>query len=194
MNVYLFSGEFGCNARRLSADNSAHSRCHNVHSIILVRWYRWNWTRIVDAISLLSLRTLFSFIYSANFEMLHCLFQTFLTTISLSAVATNGVVESGGVYFMISRNLGPEFGSAVGILFYLANTVATSMYLVGGVEIVLVCLLFNLLKIIFICYTEIAHNLFIFSIFYFQVVSYFVFNVYYNCLVIHISESDNWRH
>lgn len=39
---------------------------------------------------------------------------------------------------MISRNLGPEFGSAVGVLFYLANTIATSMYLVGGVEILLV--------------------------------------------------------
>uniref|UniRef100_A0A8R1DN24 Uncharacterized protein n=1 Tax=Caenorhabditis japonica TaxID=281687 RepID=A0A8R1DN24_CAEJA len=66
-----------------------------------------------------------------------CCFCTFLTCISISAVATNGVVESGGAYFMISRNLGPEFGSAVGILFYLANTVATSMYLVGGVEILL---------------------------------------------------------
>ncbi|VDO18693.1 unnamed protein product [Heligmosomoides polygyrus] len=65
------------------------------------------------------------------------LFWTFLTCISISAVATNGVVESGGAYFMISRNLGPEFGSAVGLLFYLANTVATSMYLVGGVEILL---------------------------------------------------------
>uniref|UniRef100_A0A9J2P2V1 Amino acid permease/ SLC12A domain-containing protein n=1 Tax=Ascaris lumbricoides TaxID=6252 RepID=A0A9J2P2V1_ASCLU len=64
--------------------------------------------------------------------------QTFLTCISLSAVATNGVVESGGPYFMISRNLGPEFGSALGILFFLANTVAASMYLVGGVEIILV--------------------------------------------------------
>ncbi|RCN53325.1 amino acid permease [Ancylostoma caninum] len=63
--------------------------------------------------------------------------RTFLTCISISAVATNGVVESGGAYFMISRNLGPEFGSAVGLLFYLANTVATSMYLVGGVEILL---------------------------------------------------------
>lgn len=39
---------------------------------------------------------------------------------------------------MISRNLGAEFGSAVGILFYLANTVAASMYLVGGVEVMLV--------------------------------------------------------
>ncbi|KAF7637866.1 hypothetical protein Mgra_00002569 [Meloidogyne graminicola] len=66
-----------------------------------------------------------------------CCTCTLLTCISLSAVATNGVVEGGGAYFMISRNLGAEFGSAVGILFYLANTVATSMYLVGGVEVFL---------------------------------------------------------
>jgi solute carrier family 12 (potassium/chloride transporter), member 4/6 len=45
---------------------------------------------------------------------------------------------------MISRNLGAEFGSAVGILFYLANTVATSMYLVGGVEVLLVLFKQNL--------------------------------------------------
>uniref|UniRef100_A0A1I7YN09 Solute carrier family 12 member 6 n=1 Tax=Steinernema glaseri TaxID=37863 RepID=A0A1I7YN09_9BILA len=69
--------------------------------------------------------------------LLLCCLCTFLTSISVSAVATNGTIEGGGAYFMISRNLGPEFGSAVGILFYLANTVATSMYLVGGVEIVL---------------------------------------------------------
>ena len=39
---------------------------------------------------------------------------------------------------MISRYLGPEFGSAVGLLFYLANAVATAMYLVGGTEVFLV--------------------------------------------------------
>ncbi|GFY59242.1 solute carrier family 12 member 6 [Trichonephila inaurata madagascariensis] len=63
--------------------------------------------------------------------------KTFTTVISLSAIATNGIVPAGGSYFMISRSLGPEFGGAVGILFYLATTLAGSMYLVGAVEIFL---------------------------------------------------------
>lgn len=61
-----------------------------------------------------------------------------LTAISMSAIATNGVVPAGGSYFMISRSIGPEFGGAVGMLFYTGTTLAAAMYIVGAVEIVLV--------------------------------------------------------
>ncbi|KOB73819.1 Uncharacterized protein OBRU01_10424, partial [Operophtera brumata] len=62
---------------------------------------------------------------------------TMLTAISMSAIATNGVVPAGGSYFMISRSLGPECGGAVGMLFYTGTTLAAAMYIVGAVEIVM---------------------------------------------------------
>lgn len=66
-----------------------------------------------------------------------CCCCTMLTAISMSAIATNGVVPAGGSYFMISRALGPEFGGAVGLLFYLGTTFASSMYILGAIEILL---------------------------------------------------------
>uniref|UniRef100_A0A803TR83 Solute carrier family 12 member 5 n=1 Tax=Anolis carolinensis TaxID=28377 RepID=A0A803TR83_ANOCA len=63
--------------------------------------------------------------------------QTMLTAISMSAIATNGVVPAGGSYYMISRSLGPEFGGAVGLCFYLGTTFAGAMYILGTIEILL---------------------------------------------------------
>ncbi|XP_067309914.1 solute carrier family 12 member 7 isoform X4 [Pseudorasbora parva] len=64
-----------------------------------------------------------------------CCSCTMLTAISMSAIATNGVVPAGGSYYMISRALGPEFGGAVGLCFYLGTTFAGSMYILGTMEI-----------------------------------------------------------
>lgn len=59
---------------------------------------------------------------------------TILTTMSMSAICTNGEVKGGGTYYMISRSLGPEFGGSIGIIFSLANAVAIAMYAVGFAE------------------------------------------------------------
>jgi amino acid transporter len=54
-----------------------------------------------------------------------------LTTLSISAIATNGVVKGGGAYFLISRTLGPELGGSVGLCLYLGNAIGVTFYLTG---------------------------------------------------------------
>jgi solute carrier family 12 (potassium/chloride transporters), member 9 len=58
----------------------------------------------------------------------------FLTTLSLSAIASNGEVKGGGAYYLISRSLGPEFGGSIGVLFYLSLVLNTSLNIVGLVD------------------------------------------------------------
>jgi amino acid transporter len=59
-----------------------------------------------------------------------------LTSISLSAVATNFKVKGGGVYYLISRTLGIEFGGAIGIVLFLAQAVSIAFYCLGLGEVV----------------------------------------------------------
>jgi len=57
-----------------------------------------------------------------------------LTTMSISAIATNGTVRGGGAYYLISRSLGPEFGGSIGIVFYLGFVFNTGMNAVGLID------------------------------------------------------------
>ncbi len=61
---------------------------------------------------------------------------TVLTTISLSAIATNLKVKGGGDYYLISRTLGLEFGGAIGIVLFLAQSVSIAFYCIGFGEVV----------------------------------------------------------
>lgn len=59
---------------------------------------------------------------------------TFLTTLSMNAMCTNGKMSKGGAYFLLSRSLGPATGGALGLLFYMATTISGAMYILGSVE------------------------------------------------------------
>ncbi len=59
-----------------------------------------------------------------------------LTTVSLSAIATNLKVKGGGDYYLISRTLGMEFGGSIGIVLYLAQSVSIAFYCIGFGEVV----------------------------------------------------------
>lgn len=59
---------------------------------------------------------------------------TLFTGFSISAIATNTEVKSGGAYFLISRTLGPEFGGAIGLALYAAQALSVPFYILGFSE------------------------------------------------------------
>jgi amino acid transporter len=59
-----------------------------------------------------------------------------LTSVSLSAIATNLKVKGGGDYYLISRTLGVEFGGAIGIVLFMAQSVSIAFYCIGFGEAV----------------------------------------------------------
>ena len=57
-----------------------------------------------------------------------------LTAFSIAAISTNTQVHGGGAYFLISRVLGPEFGGAIGIGLFLAQSLSVPFYILGFSE------------------------------------------------------------
>eukprot|EP01084_Bolivina_argentea_P078523 142500_1 len=59
---------------------------------------------------------------------------TLITTLSMSALCTNGIVLGGGAYYFISRVMGPSIGGSVGLVFTVGNMLAVSLYIIGFAE------------------------------------------------------------
>ena len=59
---------------------------------------------------------------------------TFLTALSLSALATNMKVGGGGAYYIISRSLGLEAGAAIGLPLFFAQALGIAFYVAGFTE------------------------------------------------------------
>lgn len=59
---------------------------------------------------------------------------TFLTGLSIAAIATDQRVKIGGAYYMISRSLGIEPGGAIGIPLFIAQALSVALYTIGFAE------------------------------------------------------------
>jgi len=59
---------------------------------------------------------------------------TLITSIALSAIATNSRVGVGGAYYMISRSLGIEIGGAIGLPLFLSQALSVTLYAFGLAE------------------------------------------------------------
>ncbi|GKT40717.1 vacuolar cation/proton exchanger 3 [Colletotrichum spaethianum] len=94
--------------------------CLNIFSILMFLRFGW----ILGQVGLLGMLGLLVTAYVVDF----------LTTLSLSAIASNGEVKGGGAYYVISRSLGPEFGGSIGVLFYLAQVLNTALNVVGLID------------------------------------------------------------
>ncbi|NPD45531.1 MULTISPECIES: amino acid permease [unclassified Lentimicrobium] len=56
------------------------------------------------------------------------------TGLSLSSIATDKKIKTGGIYYMLSRSLGLPMGGSIGVTIFLGTALSISLYIVGFVE------------------------------------------------------------
>ncbi len=61
---------------------------------------------------------------------------TIASGLSISAISTHTPVKGGGAYFLISRSLGPGFGSSIGVTLFIAQALSVPFYILGFSEAV----------------------------------------------------------
>ncbi len=59
---------------------------------------------------------------------------TLATGFAISAISTNTDVKGGGAYFLISRVLGPSFGTSIGLTLFVSQTFAVAFNILGATE------------------------------------------------------------
>lgn len=61
-------------------------------------------------------------------------FIAFVTTLSMTAIATNIEIGKGGVYYILSRSLGIEIGAAIGLPLYVKQSLSIAFCVIGFAE------------------------------------------------------------
>ncbi len=56
------------------------------------------------------------------------------TGLSISSIATDKKIKTGGIYYILSRSLGMPMGGAIGIALFLGTALSISLYLIGFAE------------------------------------------------------------
>ncbi len=56
------------------------------------------------------------------------------TGLSISAIATDKKIKTGGIYYMLSRSLGLPMGGAIGIALFIGTALSISLYIIGFAE------------------------------------------------------------
>lgn len=63
-----------------------------------------------------------------------CCLSTFSTSLSLSALCSNGRIRHGGTYFLLSRALGAPWGTAIGFCYYIGVNINAANYILSIAE------------------------------------------------------------